>query len=75
MFHLNDEIEFAEERRRKLLREAKIQQLFHQAEEDRANAGDRLMRLIGDLMIVGGTKLKARAQTAEPLRTPYLQNM
>ncbi len=70
MFNQTDSLAFVEDQKRKLLREAKLHQLARQAEQDRIYAGDRLMRLIGDLMIVGGMKLKARAKTTTPSVDP-----
>ena len=49
------------ERRERLLREAKMQQLWNQADEERSQLGERLMGLVGDLMISGGQKLKERS--------------
>ncbi len=58
MFNRFDEMELQAERRRDLLRAARMHQLYRQADDDRAQLGDRLMTLLGDLMISGGTKLK-----------------
>lgn len=78
MFNQTDSLAFVEDQKRKLLREAKLHQLARQAEQDRAHAGERLMRLLGDLMIVGGMKLKARAEATErridPLYSPNLNS-
>ena len=46
---------------------------MQQADDDREHTSERLMRLIGDLMIEGGTKLKARSRRADPVYTPHLQ--
>ncbi len=83
MFNQTESLAFVEDRKRKLLHEARLNQLVRQAEQDREHAGDRLMKLVGDLMIVGGMKLKARAgatanaaaRRTDPLYTPNLQNM
>ncbi len=58
MFNRFDEMELQAERRRDLLRAARMHQLYRQADDDRAQLGERLMTLLGDLMISGGTKLK-----------------
>lgn len=58
-----------EENRQKLLRAARLQQLYTQADEERPQFGERLMALVGDLMISGGQKLKARSAQA-PIRYP-----
>jgi hypothetical protein len=50
-----------EENRQKLLRAARLHQLYSQADAERAQFGERLMTLVGDLMISGGQKLKARS--------------
>jgi hypothetical protein len=47
-----------------LLREAKMQQLYTKADQERSQFGERLMGLVGDLMISGGQKLKARSGLA-----------
>jgi hypothetical protein len=53
------------ERRQKLLREAKMQQLWNKVDEERPQFGERLMALVGDLMISGGQKLKERSGAAQ----------
>ena len=76
MLNPNEERAFFEDQKRKLLREAKLQQLIQQVEQDRVHASDRLMKLLGDLMIVGGMKLKARAdasaRSVDPIYTPNI---
>ncbi len=76
MLNQTDSLAYVQDQKRKLLREAKLHQLARQAEHDRAHAGDRLMRLLGDLMIVGGMKLKTRADAAtrsvDPIYTPNI---
>ena len=64
MFSPNDEMVNMAERKRELLRAAKMHQLYEQADEDRAQLGDRLMTLLADLMISSGTKLKEHADHA-----------
>lgn len=61
-----------EERKRQLLRSARMHQLFQQADQDRDAVGVRLMALLGDLMISGGRKLKERSGTRYTVET---QNM
>ena len=61
MFSPNQELAMMEERKRELLRSARMHQLYQQAEEDHAQLSDRFMTLIGDLMISGGQKLKSRS--------------
>ena len=56
-----EELAQMEERKRELLRAARIHQLYQQADDEQNQAGDRFMTLIGDLMISGGQKLKARS--------------
>ena len=58
MLNPNEEMAIMAERKRELLRLARLHQLYQQADEDRAQLGQRLMSLVGDLMISGGTKLK-----------------
>ena len=61
MFSPNQEMALLAERKRELLQQARLNELYRKADEDRAQLGDRLMTLVGDLMISGGTKLKERA--------------
>ncbi|MBI1258892.1 MAG: hypothetical protein GC204_15590 [Chloroflexi bacterium] len=61
MLNPNEEHALMEERKRQLLRAARIHELYQQADDERDQAGDRFMTLIGDLMISGGQKLKARS--------------
>jgi len=49
-----------QENREKLLRAARLHQLYTQVDDERAQFGERLMALVADLMISGGQKLKAR---------------
>ena len=53
-----------EENKLKLLRAARLHQLYEQADAERGQFGERLMTLLGDLMISGGQKLKARSTHA-----------
>jgi hypothetical protein len=64
MLNPNEEHALMEERKRDLLRSARMSQLYQQADDDRAQAGERFMTLIGDLMISGGQKLKARSNSS-----------
>lgn len=73
MLNPNDVNVAMEERKRQLLHDARLNQLMRQADDDREHTGERLMRLLGDLMIEGGTKLKARSRHADPVYTPHLQ--
>ena len=60
MLKPEQEILLLEERKRELMRAAKLHQLYREAQDNHPRMSDRLMRLIGDLMITSGTKLKAR---------------
>ena len=66
MFSQDQQIQYAESRRRELLREARLQRLYQQAEQDRPHFASRMMMLVGDLMISGGSKLKARSGADAP---------
>jgi hypothetical protein len=61
MFDVTQEYALHQERRAQLLREARMQQLYSKADQERSQFGERLMGLVGDLMISGGQKLKARS--------------
>ena len=64
MFERSQEYALNLERRERLLREAKMQKLWNDADLERPQFGERLMALVGDLMISGGQKLKERSGTA-----------
>jgi len=61
MLNPNEERVLMEERKRQLLQSAKMHELYQKADDERDQLGDRFMTLIGDLMISGGQKLKARS--------------
>lgn len=69
MLDPNHERAVMQENREKLLRAARLHQLYAQADEERPQFGERLMALVGDLMISGGQKLKARSAHA-PIHYP-----
>jgi len=58
-----EQLAHMEERKQDLIRTARIHELYQQADEDRAQIGDRFMTLVGDLIISGGQKLKARSSS------------
>ena len=64
MLNPNEELAMMEERKRQLLQSARMHQLYQQADDEREQFADRLMTLLGDLMISGGQKLKARSSNA-----------
>lgn len=78
MFDINlheySEYALMKEKRDRLMREARKQQLWNRANEDRAQFGERLMALVGDLMISGGQKLKARSDSASVQYTAEAQS-
>ena len=75
MFTPNQERAMMEERKRELLQAARMHQLYQQAEDDQTQLGERFMTLIGDLMISGGQKLKARSTNANARYTPGTQSL
>ncbi len=67
--NVNQERALMEENRRRLMRSLKMHQLYLQADAERPQFGERLLALLGDLMIAGGEKLKSRhsvSYTMEP---------
>ena len=60
MFNLTTETQALEFHRRKLIREAKIQHLIRDLERDQVKAHERFIAMVADLMISGGSRLKAR---------------
>lgn len=64
MFNPISELEAVEYRKRELLREAKIQHLIRNAKRERSQMHERFLALVGDLMISGGSRLKARYDAA-----------
>lgn len=69
MLSPNQEQALMQDRKRQLMQAARMHQLYRQAEHERAQLGERLMTLLGDLMIAGGKKLKAR--TGTPIRYTF----
>ena len=65
----NEEMAVMQERKRQLLHSARMHQLFREAERDRARLGERLLALVGDLMISGGRKLKAHSGARYSIET------
>lgn len=72
MYSPVQEMVIMQERKQRLLRAARMHQLFRQAEQDRARLGERMMALLGDLMISGGKKLKAYSGTRYTVETQKL---
>lgn len=72
MYNPTQEMAVMQERKRQLLHAARMHQLFRQAEQDRTQFGERLMALLGDLMISGGRKLKARSGVRYTVETQKL---
>jgi len=64
MFNPISEIQAVEYRKRELLREAKLQHLIRKSKREQAKTYERLLALVGDLMISGGSRLKARYDAA-----------
>ncbi len=75
MFNPNEEMAIMAERKRQLLKAARMHQLYNQADEERAQFGERLMALVGDLMSSGGQKLKARSGAHTQYTTAEMQNL
>ncbi|MCC6802000.1 MAG: hypothetical protein IT319_03870 [Anaerolineae bacterium] len=72
MYNPAQEIAVMQERRQRLLRAARMHQLFRQADGDRVHFGERVMALLGDLMISTGRKLKARSDVRYTVETQHL---
>lgn len=64
MFNPISEMQAVEYRKRELLREAKIQHLIRKAKREQGKTHERFLAMIGDLMISGGSRLKARYDAA-----------
>jgi hypothetical protein len=64
MFNPVANAEAVEYRKRQLLREAKVQQLAKELEQDRAKVHERFLAMVGDLMVSGGSRLKKRYEAA-----------
>jgi hypothetical protein len=74
MTDFDREIALIADRKHRLLREARLQRLASEARRDQVALQRRFQRLVADLMIQGGTRLKAysdreRAALREPLPT------
>lgn len=71
MFNPIIEAKNVETRRRELLRQAKLQALIREARRDQAKLHERMLRLVGELMVSGGTKLVARYQRVKRERATW----
>jgi hypothetical protein len=60
------------DRKRRLLREARLQRLANEARHDRPPIQRRFQRLVADVLIEGGTRLKARSERERSLRPDAL---
>ncbi|MFO7322208.1 MAG: hypothetical protein DIU68_010790 [Chloroflexota bacterium] len=69
----NPEYEFDRHlrRRRELMRQATIQRLIRQAKQDTPGLQQRLLVLLSDLMISGGTRLRQSVERARKAQWPY----
>ena len=72
MYNPAQEIALMQERRRQLLRSARMHELFRQADWDRLHFGERMLALLGDLMISSGRKLKAHSGARYTVETQNL---
>lgn len=72
MLHSDRDILLMEQRKRDLLRQARLQQLYHATDATRAQMTTRLRHLLGDLMISGGERLKGRTASARSLHVQPL---
>jgi hypothetical protein len=61
MLNPNEMEVHVQERKRDLLRAAQLHDLYLRAEKERPQFGNRLMSMLGDLMISSGERLKARS--------------
>jgi hypothetical protein len=69
MNDFDKEIAQIADRKRRLLREARLQRLADEAQRDRPTIQRRFQRLVADVLIEGGTRLKAyteRERLARP---------
>jgi hypothetical protein len=58
--HVEETQSKIEERQKRLLQEAETARLLKAIQADRPGLGSRVLANVGDLLIAGGTKLKAR---------------
>lgn len=61
MLSPSQQMAILQEHKRDLLRQARLHRLLSQAEHERPLLGERLMALLGDLMISSGQRLKGRS--------------
>jgi hypothetical protein len=64
MFNLSTETKALDFHRRKLLREAKLQHLIREMQRDQVKPHERFIALLADVLIAGGSRLKARYNNA-----------
>lgn len=70
MTDFEKEIALIAERKSRLMREARLQRLATEAQRDRVTVQQRFQRLVAEMMIEGGQRLKAyteRSAHPEPL--------
>jgi hypothetical protein len=72
MNYFDKEIAHIADRKRRLLREARLQRLANEAQRDRPTIQRRFQRLIADVLIEGGTRLKAYTEREPVIRTDSL---
>ncbi len=65
MLNPNEQEAIFQERKQQLLQAAKLHELYLRADLERPQFGDRLISVLGDLMISSGEKLKARSATPQ----------
>jgi hypothetical protein len=71
--HPELEIRMMEQRRRDLLRQARLNHLMTEARRDEPGIQQRLMLMVSDLMIAGGKRLQQRATAAKVWREPSVE--
>ena len=64
MLNPNEQEAVFQDRKLELLRAAKLHELYLRADMERPQFGDRLMSMLGELMISSGERLKARSSAS-----------
>lgn len=64
MFNPVAETQAVEHHKRELMRQARLQQLAKEIQQDQGKLHERFLAMVGDLMISGGSRLKNRYDAA-----------
>lgn len=73
-FHPMNDARAVEYRKQQMMREAKMHHLMREAIGNKTRLHERLLALVGDVMVESGTRLKERFDTHERVNTRSVDN-